>query len=40
MRGISQTPRKKLPETRLIEVVTSARISPKVTLKIASVPKT
>ena len=40
MRGSSQTPRKKPPDTLLSAVVASARTSPKVTLKMASVPKT
>ena len=40
MRGSSQTPRKKPPDTLLSAVVASARTRPKVTLKIASVPKT
>ena len=40
MRGSSQTPRKKPPEILLSAVVVSARIRPKVTLKMASVPKT
>ena len=40
MRGNSHTPRKKPPETLSTAVVVSARISPKVTLKIERVPRT
>ena len=40
MRGSSQTARKKAPARSGSAVVVSARISAKVTLKIASVPST
>ena len=40
MRGSSHTPRKKPPDILFSDVVASARTRAKVTLKMASVPKT